>query len=300
METARIEAASPFARLPVELVGHILGFAAAASRHSSLDICLVTSWSRRIALPYLFHSVVIGNGESYTQFKKYLYPPSDFHVAPFVHNLWLEGTYHDSRCILPIYESCSNVAHLALTVDLFNWLLHLTTPGMAEISDGVQCSPSHDLQVTFLSSMLGVIGSGPSGDTSPIYKRVTHICLTNTSVVERHIDSFIRLSHISMPCRGMSDRSRTYLQRFLGLKTLKMLVVVILGDVVREKDRKELKGWVREVRQTDSRVFIIERHSLRIRDDWEKEMRGGESIWNRAIRYTTKLEANARWRSGAH
>ena len=49
----------PFNRLPIELVHHILRMAAASSRRSSLDICLVSSWARRIARPHLFHTIVI-------------------------------------------------------------------------------------------------------------------------------------------------------------------------------------------------------------------------------------------------
>ncbi|KIM77977.1 hypothetical protein PILCRDRAFT_607199 [Piloderma croceum F 1598] len=287
-----VEVVSPFPPLPLELVRHILGFAAAASRHASRNICLVAPWARDIALPYLFHTVVLNDKESYIKFRKYLHSPEsyipsnfDFKFSPtvLVRNLWVEGIRYDPRCIFPIYQSCDNLTHLALSVDLFNWLLNLSTPGLSEISDRAS-SRSPDLQVTFLSSMLGVIDT-----PSPIYKRVTHICLTSASVVERHISSFTRLSHISMPCRGMSHRNQAHLRRFLGLKTLKMVVVVVLEDVVRTEDREDLKGWVRGVRQTDSRVYMVERHSSRIREDWENEMRGGDSMWDMAVRYTAEL-----------
>jgi hypothetical protein len=298
-----VEVVSPFTRLPLELVRHILSFAAAASRHASRHICLVASWARHIAIPYLFHTVVLGDKESYTKFRKSLLRPesyipsnSDSSPAVLVRNLWVEGIHYDPRCILPIYESCDNLAHLALSVDQFNWLLHLSTPGMSEISDSAS-SHGPDLQVTFLSSMLGVIASGEGDAPSPIYKRVTHICLTNASKVEKRINSFTRLSHISMPCQSMSLRNQAHLRHFRGLKTLKMLVVVVLDDVVRARDREDVKEWVRGVRQTDSRVYMVERHSSRIREDWEKEMRGGDSMWDMAVRYTAELEAEE---SGAH
>lgn len=285
-----VEVASPFPYLPSELVRHILSVAAADSRHASRNICLVASWARDIAIPYLFHTVVLDDKESYTQFRKYLhcpesYTPSNSHLPPamLVRNIWVEGIRYDPRCMLPIYEDCCNLTHLALSVDLFNWLLHLSTSGLSEISDRAS-SRSPDLQVTFLSSMLGVID-----DHSPIYKRVTHICLTSASVVERQINSFTRLTHISMPCRRTSRRNEAYLRRFLGLKTLKMLVVVVLDDIVEAEDREDLKEWVRGVRQMDSRVYMVERHSSRIREDWEKEMRGGDSIWDMAVRFTTEL-----------
>jgi hypothetical protein len=71
-----------------------------------------------------------------------------------------------------------------------------------------------------------------------------------------------------------------------------MLVVPIIKDVIEEADREELEKWVHKVRQTDRRLYIVEGHSLHFRDEWEKEMRGGESIWDKAIRYTTEWEAS--------
>jgi hypothetical protein len=72
-----------------------------------------------------------------------------------------------------------------------------------------------------------------------------------------------------------------------------MLVVVIVKDVVQGVDREELEEWVRGVRKTDRRLYVLEGHSLHFRDEWEEEMRGGESIWERAIRYTAAWEAGA-------
>jgi hypothetical protein len=46
------------------------------------------------------------------------------------------------------------------------------------------------------------------------------------------------------------------------------------------------------MQQTDQRLHVIEGHSQYFQDEWEEKMRGGESIWERAIQYTTTWEAN--------
>jgi hypothetical protein len=70
------------------------------------------------------------------------------------------------------------------------------------------------------------------------------------------------------------------------MQSLKMLVVAVLVDLITEVDRVEIEKWLREVRQADQRLYMVERHSRDFRDEWENEMRGGETVWDRAIRYT--------------
>ena len=46
--------------------------------------------------------------------------------------------------------------------------------------------------------------------------------------------------------------------------------------------------------QEDKRVFFVEVPAMDIQAEWEREMRGGKTIWERAIRYTTQWEARQR------
>ena len=54
---------------------------------------------------------------------------------------------------------------------------------------------------------------------------------------------------------------------------------------------KRLQEWVRAKRRRDRRVFFVEVPAMDIQAEWETEMRGGKSLWNRAFRYTTQWEA---------
>jgi len=293
---------SPFTRIPPELVHRILNLAAAASRHSSLDICLVASWARRIALPHLFHTIVIKDKESNSQFNTFLLSPPHspvdftFPIAPFVTNIWME-CIHDLDCIIPVNELCDNVTHLALYPLLFFWLLHITTPQSKEHTTEMKVSDhvfdrSHDLNLTLLAPMdsRASLFAG-----SPLFHRITHICLATIKAydTQQGFELFSRLSHLSVPYRGVARHHPTALQGFLKLESLQMLVVAIIEEVVQEADLKELEKWVREVRKTDGRVYLVGRHTANIQAEWENEMRGEKCIWERAIQYTATWEARA-------
>jgi len=64
-----------------------------------------------------------------------------------------------------------------------------------------------------------------------------------------------------------------------------MLVAVIMQDL---DDRAPAKEFLAATRKVDSRLYFVESHcqGVDIQSEWEVEMRGGESIWEKAIRYT--------------
>jgi hypothetical protein len=105
------------------------------------------------------------------------------------------------------------------------------------------------------------------------------------------LDQFSRLSHLSVPyCLGGHHKAKD-LQHFLDLKPLQMLVITVAKDVIKNGRWKRLEKWVRKTRETDGRVYVVERGPI-FRDEWELEMRGGDSIWDRALRYTNEWESN--------
>jgi hypothetical protein len=111
---------SPFIHLPTELVHYVLQLAAASSRSCSLNVCLVASWARQIALPYLFHTILIDGAMTYDKFEQYVVDPpympvkTNFLARSFVKGLWMQGI--DWRQISAISEACDNITHLALQV----------------------------------------------------------------------------------------------------------------------------------------------------------------------------------------
>ena len=82
------------------------------------------------------------------------------------------------------------------------------------------------------------------------------------------------------------------LREFLDLGSLEMFVLAMAEDVIKRGHSKRLEKWVRKTRKTDGRVYLVESGS-NFRDKWEHGMRGGESIWDQAVRYTDAWAALA-------
>jgi hypothetical protein len=70
-----------------------------------------------------------------------------------------------------------------------------------------------------------------------------------------------------------------------------MFVVAGVRKPLRQAHWKRLEQWVRTKRRRDKREFFVEVPAMDIQVEWEVEMRGGKSLWDRAFRYTTEWEA---------
>lgn len=292
------DALPPFARFPLELVCHIFCQAAAVSRHSCLSLCLVSSWARHVALPHLLHTVVIKSHLSNSQFRRCLqgpaYMPSGpaFRAAPLVRNIWMEAV---SDGVLSVFNTCDNIEHLAVTDGAFLWLMHASSPFAMnsrfskKISQSA-CTRDRDLHLTAINPGRNWPHTNYSHNdatkTSPLFSKITHIHFVNLSSSQNHWDMspFTRLSHLAIPlCDWLLNDSR--LQHLLQLQSLSMLVAVITEDL---NNGSVAKRSVATIRKVDSRLHLVESHchSPDIQSEWEVEMRGGESVWERAIRYT--------------
>jgi hypothetical protein len=290
---------SPFAYFPPELVFHIFSIAAAVSRHSCLALCRVSSWARHIALPHLLHTVVIKNHLSNSQFHRCLreptYKPGDlaFRAAPFVRNVWMEAM---SDGVLSVFSACDNIEHLAVTDGAFLWLIHASSPlAMVDLFSGKilqnAFTRDRDLHLTMINPARNWPHPNYPHDAtkrSQLFSKITHIRLANLSLSQTHWENdmslFTRLSHLAIPLYDWLLNG-SGLQHLLQLLSLDMLVAVIMQDLA---DRAPAKESLTAIRKVDSRLYFVESHcqGVDIQSEWEVEMRGGESIWERAIRYT--------------
>ena len=280
-----------FHRLPIELVNRILNIAASSSRHSCLDICLVASWARRIARPHLFHTVVItGNGfRKIESFKihavKPLFPPattdSQLTAGSLVNGLWTNS--HEFYDLSSVFKVCDNLVHLALDNQSFAWLCEATA----------SVSRNKNLHVHVMNSSI-------TYSAKPIPDQITHLRITtmDSNSVLTHLDNFRHLTHFSLSvtyCLGGMHNARE-LARLLKLPShkLMMLVVALSFQVAQRGHWKELGRWVRKTREMDGRVYIVEEcRPDDLQEEWEDELRGGESIWDKAVRYTRDWERTA-------
>lgn len=110
---------------PIELVIQILQLTASISRTSAANIALVSSWAHKIALPYIFSTVVRQNvpytarsSASLVRYRDRIpsqWSPST-NCGQFIRHLWAENigvTSHRSK----LFSSCPNLEDLALAPD---------------------------------------------------------------------------------------------------------------------------------------------------------------------------------------
>jgi hypothetical protein len=293
----------PFNRLPTELLHYIFSFAAAMSRHTCLNLCLVASWVRHIVLPHLFRTVVVKDAYSNNRFAKFLTDPSsmpNFRAASFVSNVW---TQHSRDLVLIAIEACDKITHLALNTAHLRWLIRSTSPGTvaAGVSKGISLAALarlRDLHLTLLDAQsLNLALTEHHNDDvtrkSPIFDKITHMRLTAIDDYRMRVslDHFSRLSHFCVPYYDSRRHQTCFLESFLELKSLQMLVMAFFknGPI---GPRETLKLWVQKARETDRRIYLVECQSVSIQGEWEQDMRCGDSIWERAARYTNEWEAN--------
>lgn len=151
-----LKVSPPFIRLPPELVHYIFNLAAASSIAALiLNICLVSSWARHIALPHLFHTVILRNYVFSSLFEQVLlhHPYNSIgSVAPFVKNIWVEPNASYSFDFIPIYEACDNLTHLVWDYHVLRGYLCITQTsydGETRLSDRA-FNFTHDLHMTFI------------------------------------------------------------------------------------------------------------------------------------------------------
>jgi len=205
--------------------------------------------------------------------------------------------------IISLFNACDNIQHLALADDTFLGLIHASSPVVTvdafnNIISQSAMARHQDLHLTMISAgrrwALPEYMYNDATMRSPLWSKITHISLADidTSPTFHEVGIFTRLTHLAVPFYDWFQHG-IFLQSLLFVESLKMLVVVIItGDVV-EDDRAQIEDRVAEIRKTDGRIYLAESlyRGVGIQKQWEEEMRGGESIWDKAVRYTSEYEA---------
>jgi len=275
----------------------------------------VASWARQIALPRLFRTLVAKDHGA--NFRKYLanrpYVPFNTNINPpsLVENLWMPLQGHDiTDSVLDAFENCHNIAHMALTIDCFHKLICATSslPLRSEHEKRKVSGPALDGHSDLHLTMLGATSfnwafkeywDSSATIRSPLYDRITHIRVETVNSYKtprrQKLHHFSRLSHLSLPYYNSTQHKARRLDEFLKLRSLEMFVVAGVTKPLQQAHWKRLEEWVREKRRVDKRVFFVEIPAMDIQAGWEEEIRGEESIWDRAFRYTTgRLENEQR------
>jgi hypothetical protein len=302
---------SIFSSLPNELVHHILKIALASdsSTQTCLLLCLVSSWTRSLALPYLCSTVVI-NGDPQPlvdgttfDFKWNLYPQVR---KGLVRNLWCPSRKDSASVIVEFIRACPRIVNLSISGEIFRMIIKKMVCGpMITFSDkdddnidvaffnrsresifgGITCTPRqihfhpdsrkdhfHSL-ILFMSVQSSSIRDWTMF-AAPFLSEITHVFLS-------------RIVYTSQNFHQLSD-----LQPILHLPTLKMFVLAIAMDRDTRDARSSAETWVRDSRLHTSKLFLLpyETDMDAVRIQWEEDVRGGGSIWERAVQYTMAWE----------
>jgi hypothetical protein len=227
-------------------------------------------------------------------------------AASLVKNMWMPLEDHAiTDSVLDVFENCHNLTHMALSIHCFFILIRATTSlplaPVEKTVSGPALDCDHDIHLTMLGTtsfrwVFREYWQPNISYRSPLYDRITHIRVETVSSYHTRYElpHFSRLSHLSVPYYSPIQHKAEQLDHFLQQRSLEMFVVAGVRKPFQAAHWTRLEKWVLAKRQEDKRVFFVEIPAMDIQAEWEREMRGGKTIWERAIHYTTQWETRQR------
>ncbi|RDB20343.1 hypothetical protein Hypma_012598 [Hypsizygus marmoreus] len=280
--------------IPPELVHEIFRYAAQISTPFCLTLCRVSSWTHELALPHLYSTAIIKNHQQNSQFIACLQRSpftsirqSDFEPALAVRDLWVEAV---SDIIVDIFKACDNLKHIALHADNLLWLVHSSTPGQARtrrLADE-HISRKQDLEITVVKgndwALSRYENSQDQSLTSTLFGKITRLRARHVGDYAQHlnISHYTRLTHLAIPFY-LPFHDLLELDRIMEHPSLEALVIVIIADLILDNDLVRLQEWYleKEKVQRSLKLSLVTSNSDRLQEEWEAEVRGGRSLWDR-------------------
>ncbi|KAF4568158.1 hypothetical protein EYR40_010446 [Pleurotus pulmonarius] len=295
-----------FMKFPPEVVWHIFEHAARSSTPTCKALCLVNSWCRQLALPYLFSTVILPTKAAVKDFRAMIFLQAnpnddptatrvsqklrlpDFVPSKHVQNLWMEDAYNGVQKVM---ESCYNAEHVAMDQESFLHLMYVPLVRSYFAPEPSLPERSHLLQLVIIDAdHRWNRASRQGGSQGLLSTGITHIRLASPMTRDSDaldITPFPQLTHFAMPLVSCLAQDPIVVIGLLQNSNLQMLVCVISGS-----DERELaRTWLRDVRKDCTNAYLVESFGLRLREEWEAEVRGGKSIWEKALKYT-RLEVD--------
>ncbi|KAF8885633.1 hypothetical protein BD779DRAFT_1532861 [Infundibulicybe gibba] len=252
------------ARLPPELICKIFLHAARSSSSSCNTLCKVSTWARRIALPHLYTTVsidprIIDRFFTSVTSLPLLPPNASFRPTDAVENLWITVGWAKFETLTQL---CPNISHLAVRSYNFIWFLRADA-SLWERPEK-DADPGPDLHILMLRdhhthNILTYNYDPHQGN--PLLPRITHLRLEDSHMP--------RITHYAMPCAGVDVRDLAHVLSMIQETSIKVFVLILTGRRVTEELDRIVEEWVRKARE-----------------EWDVEVRGGVTIWERAFEYT--------------
>ncbi|KAF8876153.1 hypothetical protein BD779DRAFT_1475756 [Infundibulicybe gibba] len=124
-------------------------------------------------------------------------------------------------------------------------------------------------------------------------RRITHLRLEDsiTVAVDVLFGCMSRLTHLALSC----DDSDTYewmhiFEAVAEERSMEIFALVLSLDCITEGTHQAVEGQVCEMRKEgESTVYVVRPLFEDLKEEWDAKVRGGPTIWERAVEYTQQL-----------
>ncbi|KAF8876150.1 hypothetical protein BD779DRAFT_1561236 [Infundibulicybe gibba] len=273
--------AAPRVGLPRELVIKIFLCAVQSSTSCCLALCAVSTWARHIALPHLYTTVLI----NHTSAELFLSTTAIPLPADFVRHLWADCSRSQLLTIIP---RCRNISHITIPSSGFRSFAEPPLLEYFSAGGGGGCD-IHVLMPHHFPQYERPPSQHPHG--IQLFDRITHLRLTQP--VDLRMELFVgymrRLTHLAVLCGDADVRDLAYMLPVVQDSSIEVFVLVLSGEHLSVNQSQEVEKWVRETRRVEERIYVVRPLCDKVKEEWEVEVRGGGTIWERALEYTHQL-----------
>ncbi|KII85291.1 hypothetical protein PLICRDRAFT_45477 [Plicaturopsis crispa FD-325 SS-3] len=279
---------SLWSTIPDELVIKIFTSGATSSLEFAHTLCFVSSWTQALAIDHL-RTVALSTDDdlqkynSFAESRRRVYKNSICEPAQKVRQFWTENLWIQHECSTVKVRDPSNI--LAGVVNLatsFKWLHLLVRSASSRLwhLNNLLLLDSHafqypdDVLKDIPLSRLHVVPH----QTVRLVSHLNLLCSPPNHDPDHDSKCCMR-THLAIPFSTPLLRQRT-----LSLHhKLKQLVIVFYHHELAEVRTEE---WFTKIRARDGHIYFATAEVENIQKRWEEEIRGGESIWRRAVRET--------------
>ncbi|KAJ7489577.1 hypothetical protein FB451DRAFT_1553362 [Mycena latifolia] len=271
-----------FPELPYDIIESILIHTAASSPSAALTLCQVACWVRNIAIPHLFHTVVLDSFPKHMSFlenRRLALPQPSYGTAE-------PASIPVGRHVRHVFVD-SNGADMYGMYDLCPLLESLVLPASRLIG----FSTSAPRVFPRLRS-LTVLTHGPSSVTAALwanparvlpYAPLTHLHFCALPANPLPLEGMPRLTHLAQPLAGPAAQPGAYdelVQRCAGLRMLVLTASLPVPD-----PDAACRLLAALFRAHDERMYVCPR-TASAPAEWRREVdHAGASIWDRAARF---------------
>ncbi|KAF8876166.1 hypothetical protein BD779DRAFT_1561277 [Infundibulicybe gibba] len=282
---------------PPVVVRKILLHAAQSSASSCRALCEVSTWVRHLALPFRYITIPINVVGSIICSRPVCSPSPGFDPQTVVRHIWALDESEEWEKIL---QCCTRVSHLAISetnlIPLSDATMRLqrATAHTPSLINGLHVLILHwrDPYSYSKDSLDGTM-HGNFGDTGPyFFQCITHLRLEDPiQLAYLRLGQMNRLTHLAAPWGKMDEDWLMKLFEVLDMP-VEMFVLVVSLDDMPEDTCQKAENLVCRIRKNFKRGVVF--HVVRplydvLKDEWNAEVRGGPTIWERAVKYTQEL-----------